>query len=202
MKTLHVPFCKNLDFSHRAVAKIDIYRWQENDYTPRAQAELCYNQTALAVRLSAYEANPRAVVQEDGGAVWTDSCLEFFVHPEADPRYLNFEINPLGKTLLAFGDHPNPGRISLIEKYRSEINVYPEKSAHKWNVTFQIPFSMLREIYGDIDFSRLRANFYKCGDLTEYPHFGMWSEIRNDLPLFHLPQYFGTLSLDYYDMKS
>lgn len=201
MKTLHIPFCKNLDFSPRTVADINIYRWQDNNYTPRAQAELCYNQKALAVRLSAYETNPRAVIREDGGAVYTDSCLEFFVRPEPDPRYLNFEMNPLGKTLLAFGDHPDPGRVSLIEKYRREIGVTPEKSAGHWGVTFQIPFSMLREIYGDIDFSRLRANFYKCGDHTASPHFGMWSEIKNDLPLFHLPQYFGTLLLDRYGME-
>ena len=196
MRTLCIPYCENLNFSPGAVADINIYRWQENNYTPKAQAQLCYNQSALAVRLIAQEANPRAIIQEDGGVVWTDSCLEFFVHPESDPRYLNFEINSLGKTLLSFGDRPNPGRISLIGKYLKEIRVTPERSSVDWQVTFRIPFSMLREIYGDIDFSRLRANFYKCGDRTEFPHFGMWSEIHNDLPLFHLPQYFGTLLLD------
>ena len=38
-----------------------------------------------------------------------------------------------------------------------------------------------------------RANFYKCADKTSHPHWLTWSFVDNDMPNFHLPQYFGTL---------
>ncbi|MCH8859253.1 MAG: hypothetical protein IID54_06710 [Proteobacteria bacterium] len=37
-----------------------------------------------------------------------------------------------------------------------------------------------------------RGNFYKCGDKTSHPHWGMWSPITNRLS-FHQPALFGDL---------
>ncbi|HEX9250722.1 MAG TPA: carbohydrate-binding family 9-like protein, partial [Ignavibacteriaceae bacterium] len=37
------------------------------------------------------------------------------------------------------------------------------------------------------------GNFYKCGDETEFKHYGMWSLIENSTPDFHLPEYFGKI---------
>ena len=40
------------------------------------------------------------------------------------------------------------------------------------------------------------GNFYKCGDETEFPHYGMWSEAVSDTPDFHRPECFGRLIPD------
>ncbi len=37
-----------------------------------------------------------------------------------------------------------------------------------------------------------RANFYKCGDETEFPHYGAWS-LRDGGPDFHRPEFFGSI---------
>jgi hypothetical protein len=41
----------------------------------------------------------------------------------------------------------------------------------------------------------IRANFYKCGDLTAHPHFLSWNPIDLPKPDFHRPEFFGTLTL-------
>ena len=42
---------------------------------------------------------------------------------------------------------------------------------------------------------KLRGNFYKCGDLTRYEHYGMWNPVQSDTPDFHRPESFGELVL-------
>ena len=42
---------------------------------------------------------------------------------------------------------------------------------------------------------KLMTNFYKCGDETEFPHFGAWKEVAVPEPDFHRPEYFGELTL-------
>jgi hypothetical protein len=41
----------------------------------------------------------------------------------------------------------------------------------------------------------ITGNFYKCGDETEYPHFGCWNLIASPVPDFHRPEYFGEIVL-------
>ena len=41
----------------------------------------------------------------------------------------------------------------------------------------------------------IRANFYKCGDDTAYPHYGMWRPFQSDKPDFHRPEEFGEIWL-------
>ncbi|NLC14527.1 MAG: hypothetical protein GX768_10865, partial [Chloroflexi bacterium] len=48
--------------------------------------------------------------------------------------------------------------------------------------------------YGQCTFEpghKIRANFYKCGDHTQTPHWGMWNPVT--IRDFHSPQYFGDL---------
>ncbi|MCK7480493.1 MAG: carbohydrate-binding family 9-like protein [Candidatus Moduliflexus flocculans] len=50
-------------------------------------------------------------------------------------------------------------------------------------------------IYGrEIDAGcRSAANFYKCGDETEFPHYGAWSPVETPAPDFHRPEFFGEI---------
>lgn len=56
-------------------------------------------------------------------------------------------------------------------------------------------FGLFRRIYGrDVrPGQRAAGNFYKCGDETEFPHYGAWSPVRTLSPDFHRPEFFGTL---------
>lgn len=45
----------------------------------------------------------RAVASGDNGRVWEDACVEFFVSPEGDDRYYNFECNCAGRLLIQGG---------------------------------------------------------------------------------------------------
>ena len=57
-----------------------------------------------------------------------------------------------------------------------------------------IPFSLIGIDKHHIPTS-LKANFYKCGDLTAHTHFLSWSPIDAPKPDFHRPDFFGTLEL-------
>ncbi|MDD6236825.1 MAG: carbohydrate-binding family 9-like protein, partial [Clostridiales bacterium] len=59
-----------------------------------------------------------------------------------------------------------------------------------------VPFDFFWEVYNKKKIiTELRGNFYKCGDKTKHPHFGMWNPINNEFPDFHLPQFFGRIIL-------
>ena len=60
------------------------------------------------------------------------------------------------------------------------------------------PLKLIETVYGNADYQTgrvIRANFYKCGDETPIPHFGMWSPVDNETPDFHRPEYFGKFIL-------
>ncbi|WP_350005689.1 carbohydrate-binding family 9-like protein, partial [Phocaeicola dorei] len=42
----------------------------------------------------------------------------------------------------------------------------------------------------------VRANFYKCGDELQKPHFLSWSPIKIEKPDFHRPDFFGLLEFE------
>ncbi len=44
--------------------------------------------------------------------------------------------------------------------------------------------------------SLLKANFYKCGDELQTPHFLSWNPIEIEKPDFHRPDFFGTLRFE------
>ena len=56
--------------------------------------------------------------------------------------------------------------------------------------------SFLRQFYPSYTLEPgrvIRANCYKCGDLTDHPHYLSWNEVQSDTPSFHRPQDFGLL---------
>ena len=42
----------------------------------------------------------------------------------------------------------------------------------------------------------IKANFYKCGDELQTPHFLSWNPIKIENPDFHRPDFFGTLEFE------
>ena len=154
-----------------------------------------------------YEVNGeavRAANTSDFGSVWEDSCVEFFMQKEGETDYRNFECNILGVLLAAHHEtREKSERVSenimhSIERY-STINQRFEdgKQVCDWTMYLEIPKKAMG--FSDQDSLKdktIKANFYKCGDKTPEPHFISWSPIDMPQPNFHVPQFFGTLTLE------
>jgi len=149
------------------------------------------------------EPQVRAVNTGYNSPVWEDSCVEFFIAFGGDDGYYNFEINAIGTVLGAFGKDRNK-RLHLPDSFLSRIETTPSlgrdpiESINKlmtWEMQLEIPistfhFSKIESLSG-ID---AHANFYKCGDKLEKPHFLSWKPVLCSKPDFHTPRYFGQLS--------
>lgn len=199
MKSLIIPYSEQLIFSNECSLNIENYKWADNDYKPVVEVFLCHNNESLKVKFIAFENEISYKVKKDNGRVWCDSCVEFFVKPfEDDIRYINFEINPIGAMVMSI-DENGAGRKPLVFQYKSKLKLKTQIEKAHWSAEFEIPFSILKEIYNKqkaLKIKKLYGNFYKCGDETKYPHFGMWNDIDEKAHNFHLPIYFGQLILE------
>lgn len=185
------PFCRGLEY-----APIDRYPWG-GDYRPEARAYVAWDDVGLRTLLCAREASVCARVTEYGGAVWTDSCLEFFLRPFADDgRYLNIEVNAAGAALVAVG--PDREHRRRLEPCPGGMDICASKHAGGWwAVAYTVPFGLIEALYGRRPGpgDALRGNFYKC-DESLHPHFGSWSPVEAPDPDFHRPECFGRLILE------
>lgn len=172
------------------VAMVDTYIWG-GEYRPRAEARLACSETGLFLRMEAWE--PEAFLRmEEEEHVHKDSCMELFFQtlPEEDERYVNVEINPQGILHAKIGTSREDRQ--LFPKTGIVVTPFLEKgeTAH-WGFVVEIPFSALEAVYGKRPARRMRGNFYKCGDMTPQPHYGVWSGYDWPRPDFHRPEGFG-----------
>ena len=186
------------------VARIDSYLWLDG-YTPEALAQLAYIEgEGFVLRMACAEEHPLCRFRQYGDPVYTDSCLEFFADYTGDGRYVNLEMNACG-TLLSCVGAGRGNRTPIKDLCGGQIFPVSGRIDPKaWSITAQIPLSMLADIYG-VSVSDLTAilvsgytfhgNFYKCGDETPIPHYGMWSPVGTENPDFHRPEFFGDLVL-------
>ncbi len=186
----------SVDFSDAPKAEISCYKWTEG-YTPYAFAQVIYvKDLGLALHMEAYESDPKRVYTMYNQPVYTDSCLEFFVNcnPE-QPLYINFEMNANGAFLSAL----RPGRKGKqpIHELMSDLPaVMAKQYEDRWTVDAFFTLSQIKTLFGKDSFAEgdvLKGNFYKCGDETPIPHFGMWAPIDLESPDFHRPEFFGDL---------
>ena len=67
------------------------------------------------------------------------------------------------------------------------------RSPPGWEVFYRIPLSFLRLFWPDFTFTgNLRANVYKCGDLTRQEHYLAWNPVYVLLLVFY--KYAGLLT--------
>lgn len=160
-----------------------------------AKAQLCYDDAALYVRLSAIESEIRAEENGPLGSPCRDSCLEFFFAPlPADKRYFNVEFNPVGCLYLGYGSD----RYNLVRLLPEKAPIIPQiqRTEDGWNICYSIPFAFIRQFFPEfapVSGGSIQANFYKCGDDTSNPHYLCWNPITQAQPDYHLRQYFGNL---------
>ena len=137
--------------------------------------------------------------------VWTDSCVEFFSIPAGDGIYYNIECNCIGTILIGAGPARNgrehaPKEITgLVQRWSSLGNEPFEERVEdtSWEVALIIPYKVFfKHQIESLDGKEVKANFYKCGDELQTPHFLSWNPIEIEKPDFHRPDFFGSLEFE------
>ena len=66
-----------------------------------------------------------------------------------------------------------------------------------WEVALVIPYTVfIKHRITSLDGQTIKANFYKCGDELQTPHFLSWNPINIEKPDFHRPDFFGSLEFE------
>ena len=82
---------------------LDMVNWKDYPYKPEVSFRIAHTGREILLHYKVKEASVRAVASGDNGRVWEDACVEFFVSPEGDDRYYNFECNCAGRLLIQGG---------------------------------------------------------------------------------------------------
>jgi hypothetical protein len=194
------------DVSEKILAQIPAHaiacaNWKEFPYTPNVEVKIAHTPSHLLLHYQVREKCIRAKYTEPNAAVWTDSCVEFFISFDKK-TYYNFEFNCIGTPLLRYNTAPHVGTFATLDTMRSMLtgsslgkNAIDLKSGDfTWQLTIAIPYAC----FFAHNFSTLKnvpahANFYKCGDELDEPHFLSLFPIGTPKPDFHCPPYFGEL---------
>ena len=163
----------------------------------RAFGQIAYDPLCLHVRLRAAEQHIRAEYTSPLSPVHRDSCLEFFFMPEGADRYFNFEINPNGCLHIGFGAGRQDRAVLSPTGPDNPFRIRTGRTPDGWTAEYRIPLSFLRFFLPDFAFTgTLRANVYKCGDLTQQEHYLAWNPVTSAAPDFHRPQDFGVMAFE------
>jgi hypothetical protein len=182
--------------------RIDTLNWKGYDYKPDVALAIAYGNHEIFLKYYITEDYFKAEKTETNEMVCEDSCVEFFVSPDDDGIYYNFEFNAIGTCLLGTGTgrenstRANPDLISKIRRLTSAGKelVRERKGKYSWTLTVAIPFEVFfRHKVKELKGKTFRANFYKCGDMLTVPHYVTWNPVGTDKPDYHQPAYFGLL---------
>lgn len=182
------------DWEKADIANIDFVPWNgAHPYPYKMTAKLLYTDEALFVRQETDERPLTARYNKPGDPVNEDSCMEFFISPNADDpkhHYFNFEINPLGIIQMMYCVDRNEYITPVVD-----YNIFDVKSVitkDTWQLTYKIPYTFILE-YAEKISSEITGNFYKCGDCSEVEHYACWSPVLCEEEDFHRSEYFGKL---------
>lgn len=193
--------CGTPDWDTVPALAIDNFLWTE-PFDIRAEARICYDDQALYIYERAWEKVVRAEETGPLGSPCEDSCLEFFFRPDPeDTRYFNIEFNPNGCMYLGFGDNiDHQIHLSRLLPHPRPIVPQITRLEDGWSLTYQIPYTFIRQFFPDfrpVSGGTIRANCYKCGDLTPNAHFLAWnSVVDGDNHTFHYPKLFGLMRFE------
>lgn len=188
--------------NHVERLQISTINWKGYDYKPDVSLAITYSDHEIFLKYFIKENYFKAEKTETNQMVCEDSCVEFFISPENDGIYYNLEFNGIGTCLLGTGTGRENSRRAdpeIISKIRRMTSVGTKPVSEKsgefaWAITIAIPFEVffhhnVKELKG----KTFRANFYKCGDKLEVPHYVTWSPVATENPDYHQPEYFGLL---------
>lgn len=185
------------DWERTPAAELEDAGWLE-PAAVKARAQVCLCGENLWVRMEAEERPIRATLTGKLDQVCDDSCLEFFFAPLAgDKRYFNFEFNPLGNLYLGFGAERASRVRQIVKKPEELFSPATFRTGKGWGIEFRIPASFVALYFPGYTFAgEAGANFYKCGDKTEQPHYLAWAPLSSPIPDYHRRQDFGKLCFD------
>lgn len=178
----------------------------EFPYAPEVSFRMFHTGDRLMLRFDVAESYTAALVTEDNGEVWTDSCVEFFIAPD-EGLYYNFETTCIGRMLLSGRKsrtedvQPAPAEVLASVK---RFTTYPfgepfteREGDNRWSLTLAIPpQALFRHALTDWSGLEARMNLYKCGDRLSHPHFLSWKPVRTKNPDFHRPEFFEAVTFE------
>ncbi len=182
---------------------IDCANWHAAyPYAPKVQFRLAYTDEAFLIHYLVEEGSVAAVAPHDCGHVWEDSCCEFFVQIADDDLYYNLECNAAGTLLVACGPEREGREVapqSVLQQVKRWSSLGRAPFAERvgdvmWQLALVIPFTtFFHHHLTSMQGKTFRANFYKCGDKLQRPHFLSWSPIAIPRPDFHRKDFFGQI---------
>lgn len=187
-----------LDNANIAYCAIDCVNWPESyPYAPKVEFRLSCNDEAFLLHFKVKESAVRARYTEDNDAVWTDSCVEFFVQFDGDSQYYNVESNCIGTVKLAVGPDRHervnaPDQAMKLIKRWSSLGTEAFETREgecEWEYAMILPFAAFFK-HQITDIQAIKCNLYKCGDELPTVHFLSWAAIDTPNPDFHRPEFF------------
>ena len=181
---------------------VDILNWSAYSYRPEVHFNIAFSDDEIFIRYYITEEYIKAEKSASNQMVYEDSCVEFFVAPEEDGIYYNFEFNAIGTCLLGSGTG-RQGRAMGSDKVITDIRrkstcgtePFSERQGKfSWTIITAIPKkAFFKHSLSDFKGKTMRANFYKCGDKLTRPHYLTWNPVNTKNPDFHQPDCFGML---------
>jgi hypothetical protein len=173
------------------------YPWDINGYKPYTEFHLSVDDVGFCMHIVVQETEPRRLCTEHQQYVHYDSCVEWFANflPESCDRYFNFEVNAIGTMYAAFRKNRADFQLLTMEDVRM-MHIAVEVHEDRWEVRYIVPFALIRKYIPDYEYQpgrMIRTNFYKCGDETKFPHYGIWKPYDQVQPEFHAPELFGEM---------
>lgn len=207
----HIPFLDEMHISEVATTleekgerrTIDSLNWREKfPYHPLTTISIAHSGSHIYIDFFVRCNYLRAVNYENQSPVSQDSCVEFFIAPNCDNHYWNFEFNCIGTVNASHRtERKNPTRLNdkeldKIKRYAScGTRPFNEiEGLFTWNLTIAIPLDLIGLKYDGSPIN-VKGNFYKCASATSLPHYISWNPINTENPDFHRPDFFGDIIL-------
>ncbi len=200
--SINIDLAEKLLENNADLQSINIINWKEFSYKPDVKFRMAYCQDNILLKYYVNETNIMAKETKINGDVYKDSCVEFFISPDQNNTYYNFEFNCIGIPHVGHGKTGTKknlinSEILKLITIKSSLGNQPfdEKTGgFQWEMMIIIP----KECFAydkNIVFKGLTANvnFYKCGDNTSKPHFVTWNPVGTKKPDYHQPRYFGKI---------
>ncbi len=188
---------------------IDVINWKEYPLCPEVDVHIAHDDSYLWALYRVNEYHVRGVNLDDMGPVYEDSCVEWFLQMPHQETYFNIEVNCVGTCLAscrmnrtdkaAFAQED----LNLIVRFttfphQSYETISKSEPIH-WECIVGVPKAVLMKYIGTESAmfpEEFSANFYKCGDKTQEPHYLSSFPIYTDSPNFHVPSAFYPMRLE------
>ncbi|MBQ9077656.1 MAG: hypothetical protein IJY31_07450 [Muribaculaceae bacterium] len=213
-KTLNVPFISGIDSNNLEDIinildekgerrTIESLNWAKDfPYHPLTVFTIAHSGKYIYVDFFVRCNYLRAMNYLNNSPVSQDSCVEFFVSPECDAHYWNFEFNCIGTINASHrSERNNPIRLNddqlaLVKRYAScGTRPFNEvEGLFTWNLIIAIPLELIGIHYEGHPIE-MKGNFYKCASGSSQPHYLSWNPIHTEKPDFHRPEFFGKIIL-------